>query len=112
MSLSSSTTLAAKTIKSAPPRGRDLVAEADGYRLTLYVLQDDRPVLKSFPGAPLGPIGVPEEVYLVVGGILADDVVELYALDSSYGGRLWFLGLEVGMVLEPSHHILGDFFHL
>src|SRR5918997_7222575 len=60
-------------------------ADADGYRLTLYVLQDDRPVLESFPDAPIGPIGVPEEVYILVGGILADDVVDLQALDSSYG---------------------------
>ena len=67
--------------------------------------------LNPFP-APHRPIGVPEEVYFVGGGILPDDVVELYTLDSSYGGWLRFLGVEVGMVLEPTDHILGGLYHL
>src|SRR5215203_316875 len=89
-----------------------LTADANGYRLTLHALQDDRPVLEPLPSSPHRPIGVTEEVYLLGGGILPYDVVELQALDSSYGGGLRFLGVEVGMMLEPADHILGSLYHL
>src|SRR5215218_7625317 len=84
-----------------------LTADADGHRLTLHVLQDDRPILESPRGGRIRPIAVLEGIYLGVGCILGDDPLELLALDSSYGDRLWFLGFEVGVVLEPSDHVLG-----
>src|SRR5215203_3255389 len=83
-----------------------LTADADGHRLTLHVLQDDRPSLESPRGGSIRPIAVLEGVYLGVGGILGDDPLELHAFDSSHGDRLRFLGFEIGVVLEPADHVL------
>src|ERR671917_1162089 len=91
--------------------GSRIADDADGYRLTLHALQDDCSDLVPLPSVPRTPIGELEEGYLVIRGILAYDPVELHTLDSSYGGRLRFLGVEVWMVLEPADHILGGLYH-
>src|SRR5215207_2310219 len=84
-----------------------LTADADGHRLTLHVLQDNRPSLEPLRGLPTRPVAVLEGVYLGVGCILGDDPLELLAFDSSHGDRLRFLGFEIGVVLEPANMSLG-----
>src|SRR5918997_4214180 len=89
--------------------GSRIADDADGYRLTLHALQDDCSDLVPLPSVPRSPIGELVEGYLFEQGILAYHPVELHTLDSSYGGRLRFVGVEVWTVLEPADHILGAF---
>src|SRR5215203_5237005 len=86
-------------------------AKVDDHRLALHILKDGESVLVSLLYGPV-PAAEDRELHAVKtacpGVVLwqiPDDHVDLLAFDSSHRDRLWFICLQVGVLLEPADQV-------
>src|SRR5918992_3830773 len=88
-------------------------AKVDDHRLALRILKDGESVLVSLLYSPVADAEDRElhAVKAACPGVvlwqIPYDHVDLLAFDSSYRDRLGFIGLQVGVLLEPADQVLG-----
>src|SRR5215213_11046307 len=107
--------------------GRELIervgrsGKPNHHRVAFHVLKDEDPTLSikclevsdSFATALIKDVqAVRTTITVVVLGQVIDEHLELLALESSYGDRLWFGGFKVRVMLQPPDEVFGSLHHV